>query len=95
MKITSEHLKLAIELEWRWEDCEYGAPAVDCKRPYGNRDVERDIADRLGWELVKTRDGLELTRDQAERAAGLHRDMLEVIPALIEVGAAALRQAAP
>ncbi len=89
--ITSEHLKLAESLEWRWEDCEYGAPAVDCKRPYGNSDVERDIAETLGWTLVETRDGPELTRQQAERARGLHADMLTIIPALIERGIASIR----
>ena len=28
----------------RWDDCEFGAPAIDCKRPYGNSDVYNDIA---------------------------------------------------
>ena len=30
-----------------WWDCEFGAPAIDCKRPYGNSDVYRDIAEIL------------------------------------------------
>lgn len=90
--ITSEHLKLAESLQWRWEDAEYGAPAVDPKRPYGNSDVERDIAEALGWVLVDTRDGEELTRAQAKRAAELHTDLLTIIPALIEIGIATVRE---
>lgn len=91
MKITADHLTLVENLEWLWEDCEYGAPAVDCKRPYGNSDVERDIAEALDWELVETRYGPELTRAQAERARTLHRELLEVIPQLIERGIASIR----
>lgn len=90
--ITNEHLKLAAALQWRWQGAEYGAPEVDPKRPYGNSDVERDIAEELGWVLVDTRDGEELTRAQAKRAAELHKDMLTVIPALIEIGIATVRE---
>lgn len=30
------------------DDCEYGAIGVDCKRPFGNSDVEGDILELLG-----------------------------------------------
>ena len=33
-----------------WNDCEYGAPTIDPKRPYGNSDVEHEIIAILGWE---------------------------------------------
>lgn len=32
------------------DDCEYGAIGVDCKRPFGNSDVEADILEILGAE---------------------------------------------
>lgn len=32
------------------DDCEYGAIGVDCKRPFGNSDVESDILELLGYE---------------------------------------------
>ena len=35
----------------RLSECEYGAAEIDCKRPYGNGDVERDIARILGWPV--------------------------------------------
>lgn len=38
------HLDLLKETAIDWNDCEFGAPCVDPKRPYGNSDVEDDIA---------------------------------------------------
>lgn len=49
IEITEEHMKLLQRAYVDWEDCEYGAPAIDCKRPYGNSDVEGDICEILGW----------------------------------------------
>ena len=37
--VTDEHLKLLRRANVDWDDCEFGAPAIDCKRPYGNGDV--------------------------------------------------------
>lgn len=31
--VTEDHLKLLAQMYVRWEDCEFGAPAIDCKRP--------------------------------------------------------------
>lgn len=36
-------MKLLQNAYVRWEDIEYGAPAIDGKRPYGNSDVTSDI----------------------------------------------------
>ena len=30
------------------DDCEYGAIGIDCKRPFGNSDVEGDILELIG-----------------------------------------------
>lgn len=48
--VTDEHIKLLRNAYVRWDDCEYGAPAIDPKRPYGNSSVEEDIINLLGWE---------------------------------------------
>ena len=45
--VTEDHLKLLRRAYVSWEDCEFGAPAIDCKRPYGNSDVLADIAEAL------------------------------------------------
>lgn len=46
-EITTAHLKLIEKMYVSWEDCEFGAPAIDCKRPYGNSYVIGDIAEIL------------------------------------------------
>jgi hypothetical protein len=59
-----------------WHNCEAGAPQIDPKRPYGNSDVEHDIAEILGWEFIETSDGeMVLTREQGDRARRLHQEM--------------------
>lgn len=47
-KITDAHIKLAKAMYVSWDDCEFGAPSIDCKRPYGNSDVVGDILRILG-----------------------------------------------
>jgi hypothetical protein len=48
--IDENHLKLLSKAYVRWDDCETGAPAIDPKRPYGNSNVEGDVAEILGIE---------------------------------------------
>lgn len=45
--VTTDHLKLLRNMYIGWDDCEFGAPAVDCKRPYGNSSVYSDIHEIL------------------------------------------------
>lgn len=49
-RVTKEHIKLLQSAYMGWDDCEFGAPAIDCKRPYGNSYVYGDIADLLNIE---------------------------------------------
>jgi hypothetical protein len=46
--VTEEHIKLLRRTVISWNDCEFGAPEIDCKRPYGNSYVYGDIAEILG-----------------------------------------------
>lgn len=46
--VTEDHVKLLRAAYVGWDSCEFGAPAIDCKRPYGNSDVLGDIAEILG-----------------------------------------------
>ena len=39
------HLDLLKQVAIGWDDCEFGAPCIDCKRPYGNSDVLDDMAE--------------------------------------------------
>jgi len=73
--ITEDHLKLVQNAYVRWDDCEFGAPVIDCKRPYGNSYVVGDIAEILDWEI----DEEGLTFEQKERATVLHYDLEMVL----------------
>ncbi len=48
--VTEDHLKLLRSANVGWDGCEFGAPAIDCKRPYGNSDVYKDMGRILGIE---------------------------------------------
>lgn len=48
--VREQHLKLLDSMWVGWDDCEFGAPAIDCKRPYGNSDVLGDMREILGAE---------------------------------------------
>jgi hypothetical protein len=54
--VTEEHLKLLKRAYVSWDDCEFGAPEIDCKRPYGNSDVIADIGEILGYPEGHYRD---------------------------------------
>ena len=41
--LTEDHIKLLRNLEVCWEDAEFGAPAIEPKRPYGNSYVYKDM----------------------------------------------------
>jgi hypothetical protein len=45
--VTDEHLRLLRRAHVSWDNTEFGAPEISCKRPYGNSYVLRDIAEIL------------------------------------------------
>jgi hypothetical protein len=83
--ITDEHLKLSRRMYVSWDDCEYGAPAIDCKRPYGNSYVEGDMLEILDIEDPRKRedyDGDEwddIPEDIERRLNDLHHEMQVVL----------------
>ena len=64
----------------RNHDCEYGSIGTDCKRPFGNSDVEGDILEIIG-ETPKGNDGEEecWSSYQREYAAALYEAMPKFI----------------
>ncbi|HMG44609.1 MAG TPA: hypothetical protein VK611_24965 [Acidimicrobiales bacterium] len=85
--LTHDHLRLLRAAYVGWNDCEYGAPEIDPKRPYGNSDVEGDIARILAWVLFKDADGdLHFTREQQDRASQLHRETQDALSIVIDLG---------
>lgn len=84
IKITKDHLKLLKKAYWDHNEMEYGAPWINPKRPYGNSDVEEDIAEILGWKLFEDRDGeVHLSKEQSDMAYKLHRELVLVIQQII------------
>ncbi len=69
-EVLSEHLMLLRRAYVGWDDCEFGAPAIDCKRPYGNSSVERDVAEILGWPCDRDDDVPDVLK---QRATALHK----------------------
>jgi hypothetical protein len=65
----------------RLSDCEYGAAEIDCKRPYGNGDVEGDIIELLWSEVEFDEAAEEWPEGYTEKAAALHRQT----PAALQV----------
>ena len=85
--LTGEHVKLLRRAYVRWEDCETGAPAIDCKRPYGNSWVEMDVAEILGWDVPLDQfEDRYLTREQDERATELHRETVTALQVILATG---------
>ena len=60
-EIKEEHLKLLKRAYVSWDNCEFGAPAINCKRPYGNSDVLSDIA-----EIINFKPKIEYNEDEDE-----------------------------
>jgi len=86
--LREEHLKLLRRAIIRWEDCEFGAPAIDCKRPYGNSDVESDILEILKVKPAFThRDGTyEYSDEQEEYARILHKETEIALQIILIIG---------
>lgn len=80
--VTHDHLKLLKAMWITWEYCEYGAPAVNCKRPYGNSDVEADIAEILGWQYDED-DYDGMPENLRGVAKDLHHEMQTVLQFLV------------
>lgn len=73
--LRAEHVKLLARAYVRWEDCESGAPAIDCKRPYGNSGVASDVAEILGREPERCPHCEETLGDSDEDGLlALHRE---------------------
>ena len=88
--ITEDHIILLTNMYVSWEDCEYGAPAIDCKRPYGNSAVVLDIAELLGWrtkeeleEIYENDDSGDLDKLH-DRAWKIHKEMETVLQIVLK-----------
>lgn len=74
--VTDEHLTLLRHARVDWDGCEFGAPAIDGKRPYGKSDVLRSMAELLHPEFKDMRSGaaMDWLEDNADRLGRLHAE---------------------
>lgn len=81
--VTEDHIKLLKSMYIGWQDCEFGAPEVDPKRPYGNSDVYHDIAEILDWPYNRNPETYEYTDLAIKKMDKIHREMETVLQILV------------
>lgn len=87
--VTDEHLKLLRAAYIGWDDCEFGAPAIDCKRPYGTSNVLLGIAEILDADVIADMgDGQreDYVDANADRYTELHRETQTVLQIAVSTG---------
>ena len=82
--VTEDHLKLLKHFWIDWDNTEFGAPAVDPKRPYGNSSVISDIAEILGWMDSDWWDGdQDIPSEWHVNGNKIHKEMQTVLQILV------------
>ena len=83
--VTEDHMALLQNLWFEYDAyTEFGAPAVDPKRPYGNSDVYTDIAEILG--ITGTEDSwgdVQFSDEQRDYMLKVHKEMTEVLNIMV------------
>jgi hypothetical protein len=82
--VTEQHLALLKRANVRWEDCEFGAPAIDCKRPYGDSDVLLDMSEILDLDITD-KDGDRIPAVEAELTR-IHKETGTALQIALAVG---------
>lgn len=73
--MKKDHITLLSKMYVGWQNCDFGAPEIDPKRPYGNSDVEMDIAKILELELFEDSGGEKhLSKEQYKMIVKLHKE---------------------
>lgn len=83
--VTEDHLKLLRRAYVGWDGTEFGAPAIDCKRPYGNSSVYHDIAEILGIK-PEGPDKETFSREQRFLMLKLHEETRTVLQIALIIG---------
>lgn len=72
-EVKAEHLVLLKNANVDWHTCEWGAPQIDGKRPYGNSSIYEDMANLLGVKSLRS-DEFVITEADEERLWQLHKE---------------------
>lgn len=88
--VTKEHIKLARNIVFDWNDSEelpLGRLMMDRRRPYGDSDIPRSVADAIGLKGVEVSSGeIFLTSKQEDYCIKLHREMETVMQIIVDIG---------
>lgn len=85
--MTRNHIKLLRGMYVGWNDCEFGAPEIDPKRPYGNSQVYTDIGETLGIEPEGgVPDDREFTNEQRIKMDKLHAETQTALQIVLKTG---------
>lgn len=76
-QVKHDHIKLLKAMCVGWQDCGFGAPEIDPKRPYGNSSVLCDIGEIVG--LKDKDEEKEWTDKETDYLYNLHREMETVL----------------
>lgn len=86
-EVTESHIKLLKKACVDWNDCEFGAPTINPKRPYGNSCVisdMREILDLRGKTCPHCGELCEEPSVSDEDLITLHEEMQFVLAILID-----------
>lgn len=83
-ELKEEHIKLLRNMYVDWDDCEFGAPTIDCKRPYGNSYVYNDIAKILGITEVDNEE--QFSKEQLEMMDKIHKETETALQIVLSTG---------
>lgn len=79
--LTREHVDLLRAMHWRWDHCEFGSPAVDCKRPFGSSSgIYADMAAAVGWVYDPD------DQEQEDELGRLYRETLTALQVGLSTG---------
>ena len=85
--LTADHVKLLRCACVRWDDTETGAPAIDPKRPYGNRGVASDVAEILGKAAAVCPHCHEpLEKSNGDAMLAIHRETATALQIVLSTG---------
>lgn len=86
-QVTEQHVKLLRSMWVGWSNCEFGAPEIDPKRPYGNSSVYHDIGEILNIEPEGgSPDDREFTDEQKDAMRALHEETQVVLQIVLSAG---------
>lgn len=85
--LKQTHLELLKNMVVRWDDCEFGAPAIDCKKPYGNSSVYEDMAKILGVKgFIDSDEEVSFSEEQIQFMNNLHKDTKIALQIVLKTG---------